>query len=192
MAEQCFENTPLEDILLCPNVETQAGLVPETYFLPHPFIQTMEVPVLDADSDYKKMGTISEDIVPIAGQGFVKMSLMIDMNSVTSNLVGNRGNKKDQTTLNIFIPGTRAEVLGFKRLYKNVPGVFVVKDQNGRTFVVGTKDAPAYIDNLEFTTGAGPEDDNGGTGTIIANTNLFEYTGDIVLKTEDPEPPVGG
>lgn len=183
MAENCFENTPLEDILACPNEELQAGLSPEAYFLPQPFVDTMTIPQLSPTSTLQEMGTVSEDITPIAGQGFVKIDLQVDLNSVSTALIGNRGNKKDQTTLNVFVPGTKAQVLGFKRVYKNVPGIYIVKDYNGKMFVVGTKLAPAYLDNLEVTTGVGNEDNNGGTGTTVSNANLFEYTGVITWKT---------
>lgn len=186
--ENCFENTALEDITICPNDELQAGLVPEVYFMPRAFLKTFKLPTTTAT--YASAATITDDIEAIIGKGFVKMDLQIDLNSVNSNLVGNRGNKKDQTTLNIFLPGTKAEVLGFKKLYKNLPGIYIVKDNNNKKFIVGTKDQPAYIDQLDVNTGQGPEDDNGGTGTIIANCNLYEYTGNIPLNpgSGDVEP----
>ena len=186
--DNCFENTPLEDILVCPNDEFQAGLSPEIYFLPKAFLKTFKLPA--NTSTYAQAATITQDIEPIVGKGFVKMDLQIDLNSVNTNLVGNRGNKKDQTTLNIFIPGTKAEVLGFKKTYKNLPGIYIAKDNNGKKFVIGTKDQPAYIDELDVNTGQGPEDNNGGTGTIIANCNLYEYTGNIPLNpgSGDVEP----
>lgn len=184
----CFENIPVEDILNCPNAELQAGLSPFADFLPHPHLQTMTLPVAGPTSTLENLGTVSADIVPIAGKGFVKLDLQVDLNSVSTSLVGNRGNKKDQTTLNIFIPGTKAQVLGFKKTYKNIPGIFVVKDYNGRQFVIGTKDAPAYIDNLEVTTGMANEDNNGATGTIISNANLYEYTGVVTYLTEPVVP----
>lgn len=186
----CFENTPFEDIETCPNEEFQAGLSPVAYFLPSAFLQTMTMPTLSETSTLEQMGTVSADIVPITGKGFVKLDLQVDLNSVSTALVGNRGNKKDQTTLTIFVPGTKAKVLGFKKLYKNVPGIYIVPDYNGKKFVIGTPLAPAYIDNLEVTTGTGNEDNNGGTGTIISNANLHEYTGDIPLLTEAEEPEV--
>lgn len=186
--DNCFENTPLEDITVCPNDEFQAGLVPETFFLAKVFLKTFKLPT--DTSTYAKAATITQDIEAIIGKGFVKLDLQIDLNSVNTNLVGNRGNKKDQTTFNFFIPGTKAEVLGFKKIYKNLPGIWIAKDNNGKKFVIGTKDQPAYIDNLEVNTGEGPEDNNGGTGTIIANCNLYEYTGNIPLNpgSGDVEP----
>lgn len=177
----CFDSIPLEDIENCPNEELQAGLSPEVYFLPKHLVDTFTGPTTGAD--YASAVTVSTDIVPKANEGFVKLDLQIDLNSVTDALVGNRGNKKDQTTLNIFIPGTKASVLGFKKLYKNVPGLYLVKDYNGNTFLVGTPLAPAYIDNLDVTTGQGTDDNNGGTGTMIANTSLLVYTGNITLKS---------
>lgn len=188
MAENCFEDTPYEDIKICPTEEVQAGLSPKAFFLPHHMLKSgATAPTPTLLGGLESAGTISTEIEPVDGEGFVEIDLQVDLNSVSTALVGNRGNKKDQTTLNIFVPGTRAKVLGFKRLYKNIPGLYIVKDYNGRTFLIGTDLAPAYLDNLEVTTGQGNEDDNGGTGTIISNANLYEYTGNIVMKPI-PEP----
>lgn len=178
----CFTDIPVEDITICPNEEVQAGLSPKAFFLPHNFLESgATAPVPTLAGGLEAAGTISTDIVPKDGKGFIQIDLQVDLNSVGTALVGNRGNKKDQTTLNIFVPGTRAKVLGFKRLYKNTPGLYIVKDYNGKTFLVGTDLAPAYIDNLEVSTGQGNEDNNGGTGTIISNANLYEYTGEITM-----------
>lgn len=188
MAENCFTDIPVEDINICPNEEVQAGLSPKALFMPLHFLDTgAEAPVPTLLGGLEGAGTIATNIVPKEGKGFIEIDLQVDLNSVSTALVGNRGNKKDQTTLNVFIPGTRAKVLGFKRLYKNIPGLYIVKDYNGRTFLVGTNLAPAYLDNLEVTTGQGNEDNNGGTGTMISNANLYEYTGDITMMPV-PEP----
>lgn len=184
----CFENVPLENIETCPNEELQAGLSPKMQFSPENFIQTMTLPELTAGSTLESVVTITADIVPIAGQGFVEIDLQTDLNSFEAALVGNKGNKKDQTTLNCFIPGTKPKVLGFKKLYKNVRGIFIVKDNNSQTWIIGTKDKPAYFDNFAVNTGTGNEDNNGGTVTVVANTDPYLYTGVIPLKTEPVEP----
>lgn len=184
----CFDDIPYEDITICPNEEVQAGVSPVAYFLPRPFLKSGgEAPTPTKAGGLESAGMVTTDIEPIDDHGFIKLDLQVDLNSVTTNLVGNRGNKKDQTTLNIFVPGTRAKVLGFKRMYKNIPGIYLVKDYNGRTFQIGTDLAPAYIDDLEVTTGQGNEDNNGGTGTIICNANLYEYTGNIELMPNEED-----
>lgn len=180
MAEDCFTDVPYEDITICPNEEVQAGLSPEVYFIPKAFLGVTPF-VYQTTGGIEKAAGI-DNIVPAVGKGFIKLDLQVDLNSVSTALVGNRGNKKDQTTLNVFIPGTRATVLGFKKLYKNVPGIYLVKDYNGNTFCVGTDLSPAYIDNLEVTTGQGNEDNNGGTGTMMSNSNLYVYNGSIVMQ----------
>lgn len=65
---------------------------------------------------------------------------------------------------------------------KNVPATFIVKDRNGRQFLIGSILNPARLDNFELTTGAGQEDDNGGTATIISNAIVYEYTGNIPMQ----------
>lgn len=189
MAEDCFDGIPVEDVKMCPNEEVQAGLSPVVYFIPKAFLDYNSI-VLPSKpfANLAAAATVVADIAPLADKVFIKLDLQVDLNSASTALVGNRGSKKDQTSLNIFIPGTRAKVLAFKKLYKNVPGIYLVKDYNGKTFMIGTYLAPAYIDNLEVTTGQGNEDNNGGTGTIMSNSNLYEYTGIIVVDTGEVAP----
>lgn len=180
MAENCFENFVHEEVLICPNDDLQAGLSEgEIYYMPTDFISTMGMPT---ETTFEGSVTISEDIEPIVGKGFQKLRCQVDMNSLTSDLVGNPGNKKDQSTLNLFLAGFRAKLLGFKKQMKNVPATFIVKDRNGNQFLIGTKLIPARLDNFELTTGQGNEDDNGGPATIISNSIVYAYTGNIPLQ----------
>ncbi|MFA7448757.1 MAG: hypothetical protein WCY77_09995 [Weeksellaceae bacterium] len=183
MADDCLENFQHEEILNCPNDDLQAGLAEgEIYYMPADFIASMEMPT---ETTFEGSVTITEDIEPIVGKGFQKLRCQVDMNSLASALVGNPGNKKDQSTLTIFLPGFRAKLLGFKKQMKNIPATFIVKDRNGNQFLIGTTLIPARLDNFELTTGQGNEDDNGGTATIISNSTVYAYTGNI---TEQPTP----
>lgn len=180
MATDCFENFQHEEILNCPNDELQAGLAEgEIYYMPTDFIQTLNMPT---SKSFEGSVTVTQNIVPIAGKGFQKLRCQTDMNSLASALVGNPGNKKDQSTLTLFLAGFRAKLLGFKKQMKNVPAVYIVKDRNGRQFLIGTILNPARLDNFELTTGDSQDSDNGGTATIISNWTVMEYTGDIPLQ----------
>lgn len=184
-----MEEEILENIETCDNEEFQAGLSPKMQFIPERNVQTMTMPVITAASKMEDVVTITADLVPVAGKGFVEIDLQVDLNSFEDALTGSRGNKKDITTLNCFIPGAKAKVLGFKKLHKNTRAIFSVKDLNGNRWLIGTKDAPAYFDNFVVNSGQGPEDNNGGTVTVIANTCIYKYTGVLPLKVEEDEQP---
>lgn len=187
----CMEEIPLENILVCSNEELQAGLSPKMQFIPEKDVTTLTLPVVDGDSTMADAVTITAEIEAAVGKGFVEIDLQVDLNSLDDALAGNRGNKKDITTLTAYIPGVKADVVGFKKLYKNIRGIFSVKDYNGNRWIIGTKDAPAYFDNFVINTGTAQEDNNGGTVTVIANTNIYKYTGALPLKPEpEPDPEV--
>lgn len=185
MSKDCFE-IPLEDIETCPNEETQAGLSPECHFSPTRNIESIPLP----EPPFEKMedsATIDGSIVMKEEHVYAKIDLQADLNDLNSALIGNKGNKKDQTTLNIFVPGMRAKLIGFKKMYKNVKGSFIIDDNNGNLYVLGTPKKPAYIDNFEISTGQGEEDNNGATGTIVCNDIPYVLKGSYVTN-EHPAP----
>jgi len=183
----CLENFQHEEILNCPTDDVQAGLAEgQIYYTLTDFISAMTMPT--ATTFAAAVTIADESLTMLEGKGFQRMRCQVDMNSLASALVGNAGNKKDQSTLTVFLAGFRAQLLGLKKLTKNAELTFIVKDRNGKQYLIGTKLNPARIDNFELTTGTGAEDDNGGTMTIISNSIVYEFTGDIPLQTEPVEP----
>src|SRR5690606_30473551 len=118
----------------------QAGITEDFYYIPADHIDTETLPNPVLETGFAASVTVNTALIPILGKGFKKMRAQVDLNSLMTNLVGNKGNKKDQTTLNYFIPGMRDQLVGFKKKMKNVPCIVICKDRNGNNWQVGTKD----------------------------------------------------
>lgn len=180
----CFDNFEHEEVSLCPQDEVQAGIIEDLFYIPSDHVDTETLPDPQVATGFAESVTVTTALVPITGKGFQKLRAQVDLNSLTSALVGNKGNKKNQSTVNYFLPGVRAQLVGFAKQMKNVPCIVVCKDRNGNHWQVGTKDNPVYFDNFEITTGQAVEDDNGATGTWMCNTVPYKYDAEIPLYPE--------
>ena len=79
----------------------------------------------------------------------------------------------------IHIPGNSKKLLGFIRTFKNVPMVFCVTERDGQKRLIGDKFNPAYMSEVEGTTGKGGEDNKGVQFTIEAYSLPIVYEGTI-------------
>lgn len=181
--KNCFDDVAVENLLYCANDETDAGLSENNiYYITEKDVKTLEIPL--KSGNYKEAGTISKEIVAETGKGFVRLDCLIDENELTTALAGKTGNKKQSTSLDIFIPGIRAEVLGFIRKFKSDRLIFIVTTRDGRKFVIGNKINSAYMEDAKGSSGKGQDDNNGVSVTLTARAPLLEYTGSIPLKVE--------
>ncbi|WP_417365930.1 hypothetical protein [Flavobacterium beibuense] len=185
----CFDDTPVEDLKACANRERSAG-VSEVgiYYAIHEQIDLFPMPlnIGDADFTYEKAVTVSEDITFLEGKGFGKIVAQVDTGEVKPSIVGNKGNKKTKVSFDFMIPGTSKQALGFMRVHKNTPMVFLVTGRDGQKYLVGDKNNPAYISESEGTTGKSGEDDNGIPFTIESYCIPIVYEGAIQLPVVIP------
>lgn len=174
----CFENTPHESVDHCPNEEISAGISTRLFYAPAEFVEKCVLP--DATGAYDARITIADsDFALKSGKNWKGIDIQMEENELKTTMVGNIGNKKAKTELELKIPGFKTKVLGFVDTFKNVPMVLVVVDASGVFWVVGTKVNPAYMDTADGTTGKKTEDDSGVTVKITANTKLYKYAGTI-------------
>jgi hypothetical protein len=176
----CFENTPHENLDFCPNEEVNGGLSTRLHYIPVAFLESFTGPLATATKLEERLKMPATGLVPKSGKGFKGIDILINENEVKSNLVGNTGNKKNKSELDIFIPGFREKALAFVDANKNTPMIFVVLDANGKKWVIGNKTNPAYIESADATTGKKNEDNSGVTCKITTNSKLLVYPGDIV------------
>ena len=188
--KNCWEDEVVEDIGLCPQEDVDAGIAEEIYYAPAEHIKSIPAPA--AATDHASYVTIAEPIVMETGKGFAKMKLQVDLNGLKAALVGNKGNKKVQTTLEAFIAGFKAQLVGFQEKYKNARLVFAIPDGNGNTWLIGDKLKPARFENFDLDTGKTNEDNNGATLNIVANKGPRLYTAELPMANAAVVPPVGG
>ncbi len=174
----CFENVPHEALDFCPNDEISSGVSRRIFYTPTEFIDKMTLPA--QTGDYASRVTIAEgDLLFKEGKTVKGIDVLVDENELKDLFVGSKGNLKPKSELEIYVPGLRAEVIGFKKTYRNVPMVFFIKDANGVIWVLGTTINPAYMESGDGTTGKKYEDNSGTAFKISANCGLLKYAGPL-------------
>ncbi|UOX35305.1 hypothetical protein LXD69_07240 [Flavobacterium sediminilitoris] len=178
----CYDDVVNENLDACINSEIQAGVSEVgVYYGVHSQITTFPMPLSPGDVGYtfETAVTVTEDIVFAAGKGFGKITVQSDMGEVKVSAPGNKGNKKSKSSFDFYIPGNSKKLLGFIRTFKNVPMVYCVTERDGQKRLIGDKFNPAYMSEVEGTTGKGGEDDKGIQFTIEAYSLPIVYEGVI-------------
>ncbi|MBC5835806.1 hypothetical protein G6N05_05350 [Flavobacterium sp. F372] len=178
----CFEDIANENLEACINSEIQAGVSEVgVYYAVHSQITTFPMPLNPGDVgyDFESAVTVASPIVFSAGKGFGRMTVQSDMGEVKVSAPGNKGNKKSKSSFDFYIPGNSKKLLGYIRTFKNIPMVFIVTERDGQKRLVGDKFNPAYMSEVEGTTGKGGEDNKGVQFTIEAFSLPIVYESTI-------------
>lgn len=185
MANECnFEEIHLENLGYCPNAETVGGTKTTMFYIPMAQLEKFEKPTVTNESTYAERITIGEDgIEAMDGKGFKSIDLMIDESELKSALVGNKGNKKPQGSLEALIPNFTDSNIGFIDTHKNTPMLFVILDSTGKKWAL----PDSFFETADGTTGKTYEDNSGVTLNIIANSKLYVYEGEIEVLPDDDE-----
>ena len=173
-----FATVRTENMGYCPNKESVGGIKADVYYIPMAQLATVTKPTVDVDTTYEAAVTIPAlGLVPIATKGFKKITLQIDENELKSNLVGTKGNFKDQVQFDGMIPNFVKKNVGFIKRHKNTPMCYVIPDSTGQLWVV----LEAYMTKADATT-AKKYDENSGTAfNVTANSGLYAYDGEITV-----------
>lgn len=183
MAECSFADTHVENLGYCPNQETVGGVKTEAAYIPMAHLETFTKPTITNASTYAQRVTIAPTgIAAASGKGFKKIDLMVDESELKNALVGNKGNKKLQASLDALIPNWTDKNLGFIDAHKNTPLMLVITDSAGVKWVI----PEAFIDKADGTTGKKYEDNSGIAVTITANSKIYTYAGEITILADTP------
>lgn len=174
----CFDNVPHEAIDFCPNDEISGGTSTRGFYAPVAFIDKMVLPP-NTGALGEALTITSENLALKSEKNWKGIDFQRDEVEIKTSLVGNIGNKKGKTELELKIPGFRPTVIDFVNRYKNVPMVFVIPDALGQLWVIGTKINGAFIETADGTTGKKADDDSGVTVKISTNSKIFKYAGTI-------------
>lgn len=183
----CFEEIENESLDSCINSELAAGIseVGVYYAVHEQALVIPEAPAAnDAASTNEEIVTIAAAITFPVGKGFAKITVQTDSGEVTSDLVGNPGNKKHKEMFSFSVPGNSKKALGWARRYKNVPLLFIATERDGQKRLIGDTHNPAYITELKATTGKGGEDDKIMNFVVSAYSHPTVYEGVITAEVE--------
>lgn len=173
-----FDNVQYEDILYCNSEEFSGGLLEsEIYYCPIKLIDFFKTPSLH--SGFESSGKITQKIVCKPNYGFRKIKALVDSSTFDSDLSGAIGKKDASTDFELQIIGLRARLIGFSRSLRNIPCIYIVRDQNGRQFTIGTLVSPAYISSFRLSPGKKYEDDSGAIVKLTTSAIIYEYQNEI-------------
>ncbi|QWA38865.1 hypothetical protein [Chryseobacterium sp. ZHDP1] len=187
MPDNCsFETVRTENLGFCPNEEVVGGVKAEVAHIPMAQLQTITKPTITEDTTYEDSIKIpNTGLVPVTGKGFKKMTLTIDENELKSNLVGNKGNLKDQAQFDGMLPNFIAKTQGFIKRHKNTPMCYVITDSTGKKWVL----LDAYMTKADSTTAKKYEESAGTAFNVISNGPLYSYEGTLTILADEPATP---
>lgn len=174
-----FAGYMFEDVMFC-NVDNLGGVSTEIFYCFLPFVQTMRLPLRIGTN--KNTGTITL-LKCFENRGFHKITAQLETPLLESNY--KPGNAPDTSELTMYLPGTRAELIGLSRKLRDKPFSFIVKDYSDKKFIIGTLESPAYLKSFKISPGKKMEDDNGAELKFRSNAICYEFNGNIPLAPTD-------
>lgn len=138
----------------------------EIYYCPNFHVNPFKIP--NINGTFTSAGTITKNITCKNRRSFERIDALVDLNEL--NATG------EKSTLKFYVMGLRGKLIGMKRILPRIPGVYIVKDNNGRKYVFGNTLSPARA-SVDLSTGQKNEDNTGATISLSSNMIFFEYTG---------------
>lgn len=175
-----------EDVDYCENVDVLGGLEEsEIYYCYLPYIEVLRLPSAISTNEYA--GKVRQQIVCRENFGFSRIKALVDTAELSSKYSGG-GKSGDSSELEGLLLGTRAQLIGLSRKLRHRPFVYIVRDRNGRQFIIGSLESPAYLQSFDLELGKKYEDDNGASFHVKSNAIIYEYEGEIpVIDPEESE-----
>ena len=141
----------------------------EIFYCPYFHVDRFSIPFLTGT--FTSAGTITENITCKNRRSFERIEALADINDLTST--------GDKSILKFYVLGVRGKLIGMKRIISRLPGIYLVRDNNGRMFVLGDIISPGRTTQFDISTGQKDEDNSGATISITSNMIFFEYKGAI-------------
>ncbi len=132
------------------------------------FADIKEIPSLDVDGDNASKATIVGDHTFKAGKGFSKIVGITETAGLTYTKIGEKGRSMFQNQLVVEVAGSKAALLGFLRLAKNLKFIAIATEVGtGQKRQLGSKRLPAWFEGIEGAIEAAVEGKNSVTLTIM-------------------------
>lgn len=144
----------------------------EIYFCPAVHVNTFKIPSLEGS--FQNAGTIKENVTCKNRRSFEKINALVDQNELT----GEVSETSSKTSVNLYILGLKGSRIGLSRKISRYPGIYILRDNNDRMWIVGTTLSPAFA-SFSMTTGKSEEDNSGVQMKLTSNMIFFEYKGII-------------
>lgn len=165
--------------------DNMGGMATDVYFAPQTAFKSF--PTFKKEDDIYLEGKFE---FLESDAAFVHITATYKTNGLKSNAVGDTDCRCSKQEGEFFHPGASEAAAKFARLVQNTPGVFIVRDTEGKWRVIGDVVNPANV-SVEHDTGKSPEDRKGFTIKFEAySTRPIVYYKPTDEK--NPFPVVGG
>ena len=168
-----FEDLNIEDITFCPDRDNGSGLKCRLYYAPEDFFFHIPMPI--PDKSYASEIIVPDEILVKSGRSVRYIDILINENELKSAINGSIGKQKLKTSLQFFIPGFTASVIGFIQRTINIPFVFFIQDSIGQNWQIGHSRNRAFIENADLTSGKVYEDNSGAAVSVNCNSPILYY-----------------
>lgn len=187
---QPFEDVFIEDILQCGSNDFGSGLQARLYFAPASYFSAINLPT---PTNFQESLLISvSDVFLNGGMLWNAIDILIDENEIKTSIQGGTKRKKSKTTIDLFILGFRAKVLGFVELLKNEDLIFCINTSDGHGILVGNLRNFANIDKADGNTGKKYEDNSGVSVSINCNSPVYIFKEKLIIDTSGSSGGGGG
>lgn len=151
---------PFADVIHTVGADNMGGLSVDVWFAPVTAIKTFLT--YTDDSSIEMTGKIE---LKDAAQKIIHITASYKSAGVKSSPVGDIDGRCSKIEAEFFHPGASEAAAKFARAVQNTPGVFIMRDNEGRYRVIGEPVNPATV-SVEHDTGKSPEDRRGFTFKI--------------------------
>ncbi len=166
-----------------PDGQNMGGLIQEVYFGYHADVLTWPTkPVSPATLEANAV--LTGELVMKPGKRLFRLYITDDTGEFMIEPVGEIDGKSFVEHLTLFSPGLQKTLLGFMNAAKNENLVFIVKDSDGQTYIMGDSLRPAVYAGAPDGFGTGKETAarKGISMEFTYKTaNVYVYTGTIPL-----------
>ena len=166
-----------------PNGENMGGITQKVYFGYHADVATFP-PKPVAPATLETAAVLTGDLTMKAGKRMFSLYITDDTGEFTIEPVGEIDGKSFVEHLSFFHPGLQKKIAGFINAAKNENLVFIVKDSDGQTYLMGDSLRPAVFAGAPDGFGTGKETAarKGISMEFTYKTaNLYVYTGTVPL-----------
>jgi len=171
-----------EDISPIDGEDNMGGVQRQAYFCPIDDIS--ELPgYKSTPATLAEYAEVEGDFTMAAGKNFWEITIEEKTGKVDDAAIEGEGNNSVESTFEFFLPGNRAQHLGFIRKVLNTKGVWIVPEADGNYRILGIKPGVPAITTTSGTTGTNSDGSKGTTFTVksVQNGPAPIYDGSIVL-----------
>jgi len=166
-----------------PDGQNMGGLIQEVYFGFHADVLTWPTKPV-APASLEENAVLTGELAMKPGKRLFRLYITDDTGEFLIEPVGEIDGKSFVEHLTLFSPGLQKTLLGFMNAAKNENLVFIVKDSDGQTYIMGDNLRPAVYAGAPDGFGTGKETAarKGVSMEFTYKTaNVYVYTGTIPL-----------